>query len=105
MVTSPDHQRHDDGRGMSHCREVVEETAGTRRGRSKPTATIERMTAGDTLVVYMPDRVARSVKELPVFLEDTLAPCGINLEISGFRQQWRKIQRLWSLHSRPGGPS
>ncbi|MEV0422130.1 hypothetical protein [Streptosporangium canum] len=55
MVTSPDHQRHDDGRGMSHCREVVEETAGTRRGRSKPTATIERMTAGDTLVVYMPD--------------------------------------------------
>ncbi|MER5427281.1 hypothetical protein [Streptosporangium roseum] len=27
MITSPDHQRHDDRRGISHCREVVEETA------------------------------------------------------------------------------
>ncbi|MEV4250989.1 recombinase family protein [Streptosporangium canum] len=37
--------------------------------------------AGDTLVIYKPDRVARSVKELLVFLEDTLAPRGINLKI------------------------
>ncbi|MDP9868634.1 MULTISPECIES: recombinase family protein [Streptosporangium] len=65
----------------AHCREVVEETASTRKDRPKLTATIERMTAGDTLVIYKPDRVARSVKELLVFLEDTLAPRGINLEI------------------------
>ncbi|GAA5772105.1 hypothetical protein Aros01_08650 [Streptosporangium roseum] len=51
MITSPDHQRHDDGRGISHCREVVEETASTRKDQPKPTATIERMTASDTLVI------------------------------------------------------
>jgi DNA invertase Pin-like site-specific DNA recombinase len=39
------------------------------------------MRAWDTLVIYKPDRVARSVKELLVFLEDELAPRGINLEI------------------------
>ncbi|MFF5213301.1 recombinase family protein [Streptosporangium sp. NPDC000396] len=65
----------------AHCREVVEETVGTRKDRPKLAATIERMQAGDTLVIYKPDRVARSVKELLVFLEDELAPRGINLEI------------------------
>ncbi|MEV4182475.1 recombinase family protein [Streptosporangium canum] len=59
--------------------------AGIRKDRPKLTATIERMTAGDTLVIYKPDRGARSVKELLVFLEDTLAPRGINLEILGSR--------------------
>ncbi|MFE3448743.1 recombinase family protein [Nonomuraea sp. NPDC059194] len=65
----------------AHCREVVEETASTREDRPKLHATVERMYPGDTLVIYKPDRVARSVKELLVFLEEELAPRGVNLQI------------------------
>ncbi|MEU4549991.1 recombinase family protein [Nonomuraea dietziae] len=65
----------------AHCREIVEETASTRKDRPKLRATIERMHPGDTLVIYKPDRIARSMKELLVFLEDELAPRGINLQI------------------------
>jgi DNA invertase Pin-like site-specific DNA recombinase len=64
------------------CREIVEETISTRRAeRPKLTATLASMKPGDTLVITKPDRVARSVKELLVFLEDELAPRGINLHI------------------------
>ncbi|WP_226874469.1 recombinase family protein [Microbispora sitophila] len=63
------------------CRQIVEETASTRKDRPKLQATVASMKPGDTLVVYKPDRVARSVKELLVFLEDELAPRGINLHI------------------------
>ncbi|GAA2700733.1 recombinase family protein [Nonomuraea recticatena] len=65
----------------AHCREIVEETASTRKDRPKLSATIERMHPGDTLVIYKPARIARSMKELLVFLEDELAPRGINLQI------------------------
>ncbi|MFD8563332.1 recombinase family protein [Streptosporangium canum] len=51
----------------AHCREVVEETAGTRKDRPKLTATVQRLHPGDTLVIYKPDRVARSAKMLLVF--------------------------------------
>jgi DNA invertase Pin-like site-specific DNA recombinase len=37
--------------------------------------------AGDTLVICKPDRVARSMKELRVLLEDQLLARGINLRI------------------------
>ncbi|MEZ7132648.1 recombinase family protein [Nonomuraea sp. AD125B] len=68
--------------GAADCREVVEETISTRRkDRPKLQATLASMKAGDTLVITKPDRVARSVKELLVFLEDELAPRGINLHI------------------------
>ncbi|GAB3161003.1 recombinase family protein [Microbispora hainanensis] len=63
------------------CRQIVEETASTRKDRPKLQATVASMRPGDTLVIYKPDRVARSVKELLVFLEDELAPRGINLHI------------------------
>ncbi|MEV4019996.1 recombinase family protein [Nonomuraea angiospora] len=64
------------------CRDIVEETISTRRkDRPKLQATVASMKAGDTLVITKPDRVARSVKELLVFLEDELAPRGINLHI------------------------
>ncbi|MEU7457533.1 IS1096 element passenger TnpR family protein [Streptosporangium roseum] len=76
-----DHLSQMEALAAAHCREVVEETASTRKDRPKLSATIQRMKAGDTLVIYKPDRVARSVKELLVFLEDELAPRGINLEI------------------------
>ncbi|WP_248958618.1 recombinase family protein [Sphaerisporangium perillae] len=65
----------------AHCREIVEETASTRKDRPKLRKTVAAMKTGDTLVIYKPDRIARSVKELLVFLEDELAPRGINLEI------------------------
>lgn len=65
----------------AHCREIVEETVSTRKDRPKLRATVDRMHPGDTLVIYKPDRIARSVKELLIFLEDELAPRGINLEI------------------------
>ncbi|MFG1963680.1 recombinase family protein [Nonomuraea sp. NPDC049028] len=68
--------------GGADCREIVEETISTRRAeRPKLTATMASMKPGDTLVITKPDRVARSVKELLVFLEDQLAPRGINLHI------------------------
>ncbi len=64
------------------CREIVEETISTRRkDRPKLQATIAGMKPGDTLVITKPDRVARSVKELLVLLEDELAPRGVNLHI------------------------
>ncbi|GAT71249.1 DNA-invertase from lambdoid prophage e14 [Planomonospora sphaerica] len=91
-----DHQLQMDALEAGHCREIVEETVSTRRERPKPAATINRMQPGDTLVIYKPDRIARSVKELLVFLEDELAPRGINLHIlSGV---------CAGLH-RPGGQS
>jgi len=63
------------------CREVVVETASTRDARPKLHATLAALRAGDTLVIYKPDRVARSMKELLVLLEDHLHARGINLHI------------------------
>jgi DNA invertase Pin-like site-specific DNA recombinase len=40
-----------------------------------------QLRAGGTLVIYKPDRVARSMKELLVLLEDQLRARGINLHI------------------------
>ncbi|MEQ4725012.1 recombinase family protein [Nonomuraea sp. B19D2] len=76
-----DHLSQMEALAAAHCREIVEETASTRKDRPKLQAAVAAMKAGDTLVIYKPDRVARSVKELLVFLEDGLAPRGINLEI------------------------
>lgn len=63
------------------CREVVVEAAGTRGERPKLRRTLGMLRPGDTLVVYKPDRVACSVRELLVLLEDHLRPHGINLHI------------------------
>ncbi|MEU0567300.1 recombinase family protein [Nonomuraea sp. NPDC005983] len=52
-----------------------------RKDRPKLRATVQRVHAGGPLVIYKPDRVARSGKELLVFLKDELAPRGINLQI------------------------
>jgi DNA invertase Pin-like site-specific DNA recombinase len=60
---------------------VVVETASTRGERPKLRATLNTLKAGDTLVIYKPDRVARSMKELLVLLEDDLHAKGINLHI------------------------
>ena len=76
-----DHRAQLDALAGADCREVIVETASTRTGRPQLYATLARMQPGDTLVVYKPDRIARSMKELLVLLEDHLHARGINLHI------------------------
>jgi DNA invertase Pin-like site-specific DNA recombinase len=76
-----DHQAQLDALAAAHCREVVVETASTRGERPKLLAAMDMLKPGDTLVIYKPDRVARSMKELLVLLEDQLHARGINLHI------------------------
>jgi DNA invertase Pin-like site-specific DNA recombinase len=76
-----DHQAQLDALAAASCREIVVETASTRDARPKLHATLTDLQAGDTLVVHKPDRIARSMKELLVLLEDHLHARGINLHI------------------------
>jgi DNA invertase Pin-like site-specific DNA recombinase len=78
---SQDHQMQLDALAVASCREVIVETASTRGERPKLRATLDVLKPGDTLVIYKPDRVARSIKELLVLLEDELHARGINLHI------------------------
>lgn len=78
---SQDHQLQLDALADADCREVVVETASTRATRPKLHATLQTLKPGDTLVIYKPDRVARSMKELLVLLEDELHAREVNLEI------------------------
>ena len=57
------------------------ETASTRGDRPELREALGKLQAGDMLVIYKPDRVARSMKELLVLLEDQLHARGINLHI------------------------
>ncbi len=57
------------------------ETASTRDARPKLASALATLQPGDTLVIYKPDRVARSMKELLVLLEDQLHGRGIGLHI------------------------
>ena len=56
-------------------------TASTRHARPKLRRPLAALHPDDTLVIYKPDRVARSIKELLVLLEDQLHARGINLPI------------------------
>jgi len=76
-----DHQAQLDALATAHCREIIVETASTHDARPKLRAALGMLRAGDTLVIYKPDRVARSIKELLVLLEDQLHARGINLHI------------------------
>lgn len=55
--------------------------ASTRAERPKLRTTLATLKAGDTLVIYKPDGVARSMKELLVLLEDQLHAREVNLHI------------------------
>ena len=70
-----------DALAAAHCPEVIVETASTRGDRPKLRQALGKLQAGDTLVIYKPARVARSMKELLVLLEDQLHARGINLHI------------------------
>src|SRR5438093_11722683 len=76
-----DHQAQLDALAAAHCREIIVETASTRDARPKLQTTLAALRPGDTLVIYKPDRVARSMKELLVLLEDQLHARGVNLHI------------------------
>ncbi len=76
-----EHQAQLDALAAAHCREIIVETASTRGDRPKLREALGQQQAGDTLVIYKPDRVARSMKELLVLLEDQLHAHGINLHI------------------------
>lgn len=76
-----DHQLQLDALDAAGCREVIVETASTRGERPKLRAALDTLQAGDTLVIYKPDRIARSMKELLVVLEDQLHARGVNLHI------------------------
>ena len=76
-----EHQAQLDALAAAHCREIVVETATTRGDRPRLREALGKLQAGDTLVIYKPDRVARSMKELLVLLEDQLHARGINLHI------------------------
>ncbi|MGW2156864.1 recombinase family protein [Nonomuraea sp. NPDC001699] len=76
-----DHQMQLDALATADCREVLVEIASTRGARPKLRAVLEALKPGDTLVIYKPDRIARSMKELLVLLEDELHARDVNLEI------------------------
>jgi DNA invertase Pin-like site-specific DNA recombinase len=76
-----EHQAQLDALGAAHCREIIVETASTRGDRPKLREALGKLQGGDTLVIYKPDRVARSMKELLVLLEDQLHARGIKLHI------------------------
>jgi len=76
-----DHQTQLDALAAAHCREIIVETASTRSDRPQLRRALDMLQTGDTLVIYKPDRVARSMKELLVLLEDELHARGINLHI------------------------
>lgn len=76
-----DHQMQLEALAAADCREVIVETASTRGERPQLRRTLGLLKPGDTLVVYKPDRVARSMKELLVLLEDELHAREINLDI------------------------
>ena len=61
-----EHQAQLDALAAAHCREIITETASTRGDRPKLHEALGQLQAGDTLVIYKPDRVARSMKELLV---------------------------------------
>jgi DNA invertase Pin-like site-specific DNA recombinase len=78
---SQDHQLQLDTLAEADCREIIVETASTRGDRPKLRTTLTKLEPGDTLVIYKPDRVARSMKELLVLLEDQLHAREVNLHI------------------------
>jgi len=78
---SQDHQLQLDALAAADCRDIVIETASTRGERPSLRAALAALNPGDTLVIYKPDRVARSMKELLVLLEDDLHARDVNLHI------------------------
>jgi len=80
-TSAQDHQAQLSALAAAHCREILVETASFWDARPQLHRALETLRVGDTLVIYKPDRVARSMKELFVLLEDQLHARRINLHI------------------------
>lgn len=76
-----EHQMQLDALNAADCREIIVETASSRTARPELRRTLGLLKPGDTLVIYKPDRIARSMKELLVLLEDELHGRNVSLEI------------------------
>ena len=76
-----EHQAQLDALAAAHCREIIVETASISGDRPKLREALGKLQAWDALVICKPDRVARSIKELLVLLEDQPHARGINLHI------------------------
>ncbi|MCP2365753.1 DNA invertase Pin-like site-specific DNA recombinase [Nonomuraea thailandensis] len=63
------------------CHEIVSETVGVRQERPRLLALLDRLTAGDILVVLRPSHLAADAHALLALLAAELAPRGIALEI------------------------
>jgi DNA invertase Pin-like site-specific DNA recombinase/DNA-binding CsgD family transcriptional regulator len=76
-----DHQTQLDALAAAQCREILVETVSSRDARPQLRRALDMLRAGDTLVIYKPHQVARSMTELLVLLGDQLHARGINLHI------------------------
>jgi hypothetical protein len=93
-----------DALAEAFCREIIVETASSRESRQQLRRTLDMLRADDTLVIYKPDRDARSMKELLVLLEDQ--PCrgrrrplpGEGAEVYGFPDMIRATGSITRLY-------
>jgi DNA invertase Pin-like site-specific DNA recombinase len=76
-----DHQAQLGALAAARCDAIAVETASTRAPWPKLRCTLAAMHPGDTLVIYKPDRIARSMRDLRALLEDQLYARGINLHV------------------------
>jgi len=76
-----DHRAQLSALANAQYREIIIDIASSMDVRPGLLRALGMLRPGDTLVIYTPDRVARSVNELIVFLEDQLRADGINLHI------------------------
>jgi DNA invertase Pin-like site-specific DNA recombinase len=70
-----------DAIAAAHCHKVIIETASARYDRPQLHRALAMLQVDDTLVIYRPDRVARSMKELMILLDEQLRARGANLDI------------------------
>jgi DNA invertase Pin-like site-specific DNA recombinase/DNA-binding CsgD family transcriptional regulator len=77
----PDDRAQLDALASAQCHEVLSDTARCVDARPALYCALEMLRRGDTLVIYELDRLALSIKEVMVLLEDQLQARGINLHI------------------------
>jgi DNA invertase Pin-like site-specific DNA recombinase len=67
--------------GQAHCAEIIVEGYSEHGERPKLHGALGHMSRGDTLVIYKPDRIARSIEELLILLDNHLYRREINMQI------------------------
>jgi DNA invertase Pin-like site-specific DNA recombinase/transcriptional regulator with XRE-family HTH domain len=67
--------------GQARCEEVIVEGPNERPDRPKLQAALNQLGRGDTLVIYKPDRIARSMRELLSLLNNHLYRREVNMVV------------------------